>query len=67
MILDIIPPKFLEAPEIDSAKSIEANLYAIDCDVSGVPFPDIAWYKDGKMLEEGNMSAALKMINMNQR
>ena len=64
---DIIPPKFMEETQIVSATQIDVNLYALDCDVSGLPFPEIVWYKEEKFMDKRNMSSAFTLNNLNQR
>ena len=50
-----------------TATQLDVNLHALDCDVEGLPFPDIVWYKEEKLLDKGNLSAALTITNQNQR
>lgn len=66
-IKDIVPPKFEEETEFVTWTQIDVNLYALDCDVQGLPFPQIMWYKEEKFLDPKNLSAALTINNMNQR
>ena len=67
VISDIIPPKFELVTDYVTATQLDVNLHALDCDVEGLPFPDIVWYKEEKLLDKQNLSTSLGITNKNQR
>ncbi|XP_060558841.1 vascular endothelial growth factor receptor 1-like [Ruditapes philippinarum] len=63
-VRDIVLPHFLTERKM---VFFEDNSFAYDCEVGGLPIPDVYWYKDSRRFDQNNITEGYKITDDGQR
>lgn len=57
-VLVLVPPS-IEGPSFRTMEAVSNQTIYIQCDISGIPIPEVDWYQDGEKIFSGHKSAEI--------